>query len=210
VLSLASLVTMSVAVGGGSTGTASPATSPTSSGTAAQRPHVLLAYFSRAGWNYDNGGRRFLKVGNTEVLASMISKLIGCDLHRIDAAEPYSDDYDATVERNVQEQNADTRPDIANLLPSIAEYDIVLLASGIWNVRAPMIMTTFAESYDFAGKTVHPVTTYAMSGLGTPERDYAESCQGAVIGAGLAVRGEHVNDAQPDTETWLRQNGLLT
>jgi hypothetical protein len=30
-----------------------------------------------------------------------------------------------------------------------------------------MIMTTFAERYDFAGKTVHPITTYAMSGLGT-------------------------------------------
>ena len=29
-----------------------------------------------------------------------------------------------------------------------------------------MIMTTFTEKYDFSGKTVHPVTTYAMSGLG--------------------------------------------
>ena len=32
-----------------------------------------------------------------------------------------------------------------------------------------MIMTTFTESYDFTGKTIHPVTTYAMSGLGTTE-----------------------------------------
>jgi hypothetical protein len=38
-------------------------------------------------------------------------------------------------------------------------------------------MTTFAESYDSAGKTIHPVTTYAMSGLGITEQDYPESCR---------------------------------
>ena len=103
----------------------------------------------------------------------MIGNLIACDVHRIEAAEPYSDDYDDTVARNVREQNADARPAIANPLPAIDQYDTVLLGSGIWNVRAPMIMSTFAESYDFTGKTVHPFTTYAMSGLGTTERDYA-------------------------------------
>ncbi|GAB4051438.1 flavodoxin [Catellatospora paridis] len=170
---------------------------------------VLLAYFSRAGWNYHNGGRRYLQTGNTEVLAGMIGRLLGCDVHRIQAADPYSDDYGDTVARNVREQKADARPAVANPLASINRYDTVLLASGIWNVRAPMIMSTFAESHDFAGKTVHPVTTYAMSGLGTTERDYAASCPGATIAAGLAVRGEEVADADPAVETWLRQNSLL-
>ncbi|TCO51120.1 flavodoxin-like protein [Kribbella antiqua] len=53
-----------------------------------------------------------------------------------------------------------------------------------------MIMSTFTESHDFTGATVHPFTTYAMSGLGTTERDYARSCPGGTIGEGLAVRGE--------------------
>ena len=53
-----------------------------------RRPAVLLAYFSRAGENYFNGGRRRLTVGNTEVVAGMISRLIGCDVHRIEAADP--------------------------------------------------------------------------------------------------------------------------
>ena len=53
-----------------------------------------------------------------------------------------------------------------------------------------MIMTTFTESYDFSGKIVHPVTTYAMSGLGTTPDDYERSCRGARIATGLAVRGE--------------------
>ncbi len=42
-----------------------------------------------------------------------------------------------------------------------------------------MIMRTFARSVDFTGKTVHPVTTHAMSGLGTSVREYARACPGA-------------------------------
>lgn len=185
------------------------ARSPSTQGTLGPRKRVLLAYFSRGGENYYYGGRRDLDVGNTEVLAGMISKLMTCDVHRIEAADPYPDGYDATVARSVREQNADDRPAMAGPLPSIDQYDTVLLASGIWNVRAPMIMTTFADRYDFTGKTIHPVTTYAMSGLGTTGQDYARSCPGATIGEGLAVRGEEVQDAAADIESWLRRTGLV-
>ncbi len=170
---------------------------------------VLLAYFSRAGENYYYGGRTDLTVGNTEVLAGMIKDRFNCEVHRIEAADPYPDSYDATVARNVREQNGNARPAIANPLPAIDQYDTVLLASGIWNVRAPMIMTTFAESYDFTGKTIHPITTHAMSGLGNTERDYAKSCPGGVIGQGLAVKGEEVRDAGPTIDSWLQRIGLL-
>jgi flavodoxin len=170
---------------------------------------VLLAYFSRAGENYYYGGRTNLEVGNTEVLAGMISTLIPCQVHRINAVDPYPDSYDATVARNVREQNQDARPAIANPLPALDQYDTVILASGIWNVRAPMIMTTFTESYDLTGKTVYPVTTHAMSGLGTTVRDYGQSCPGATIGEGLAVKGEEVRDAGADVESWLQRTRLL-
>ena len=169
---------------------------------------ILLAYFSRPGENYWNGGRRDLEVGNTEVLARTISARLECEVHRIEAADPYPESYDETVRRNVREQDADARPAIANPLPSIDGYDTILLASPIWNVRAPMIMTTFTERYDFSGKTVHPVTTHAMSGLGTTPDDYEESCRGARIGTGLAVRGEEARSAGAAVDAWLRRTGL--
>ena len=163
---------------------------PTQPAQAAGGGRILLAYFSRPGENYWNGGRRNLKVGNTEVLVRAISSRLRCDVHQIEAADPYPADYDETVQRNVQEQDTDARPAIADPLASIDGYDTILLASAIWNVRAPMIMTTFAERFDFAGTTVHPITTYAMSGLGTTPEDYARDCRGARIATGLAVRGE--------------------
>jgi flavodoxin len=181
---------------------------PASSDSARAR-RILLAYFSRPGENYWNGGRRDLEVGNTEVLARLIGARLHCHVHRIRARDPYPDDYDATVARNVREQNADARPAIANRLASIDSYDTILLASPIWNVRAPMIMSTFAERYDFAGKTVHPITTYAMSGLGTTPEDYAGLCDGARIGRALAVRGEEVRTRGEDAvDGWLRRTRL--
>jgi hypothetical protein len=39
-----------------------------------------------------------------------------------------------------------------------------------------MIMSTFAESFNFIGKTFFPFTTYAVSGLGTTVRPGTSGC----------------------------------
>jgi hypothetical protein len=110
----------------------------------------------------------------------------------------------------VREQDEDARPGIVNPLDSIDGYDTILLASPIWNVRAPMIMSTFAERYDFSGKTVLPVTTHAMSGLGTTSEDYAQVCRSARIGTGLAIRGEEVRTlGAAAVDAWLRRTSPL-
>ena len=161
-------------------------------------------YFSRPGENYWYGGRRDLKVGNTEVLATMIADRVDCDTYQIEAADPYSADYEATVARNVREQERDARPAIASPLPDMSRYETVILASPIWNVRPPMILSTFVESVPLDSKRVLPVTTHAMSGLGRSVDVYTELAVGASIGAGLAVRGEEVADAASQVELWLR------
>lgn len=172
---------------------------------------TLLAYFSRAGENFHHGDRRALTVGYTELLAGVIGWYIDCDVYRIEPAQPYPDDYDETVDRHVHEQETDARPEIRNPLPDISRYDTVLLGCGVWNHRAPMIVSTFVEALDLSGKTILPFTTHVMSGLGTVEADYAAAAPGATIGAGLAVRGEEVSEPAAATavESWLRKAGLL-
>lgn len=188
--------------------TATPPATPSGPSPATPSGRVLLAYFSRPGENYWYGGRRTLQVGNTEVLARMIGDQIGCDVHRIEAAEPYPAGYDDTVARNVREQEADTRPAIANALPDLSAYGTVLLASPIWNVQPPMIMRTFAEGVDLAGRVVLPVTTHAMSGLGRAPEIYAAVARGARTGEGLAVRGERVSESADQVRSWLAAREL--
>jgi flavodoxin len=170
---------------------------------------VLLVFFSRAGENYFHGGRKLLKVGNTAVVAGFIRHALSCDMFEIRPVEPYSDRYDPTVERNVREQNDNARPGIIDLPASIAVSDTVVIGSPIWNVRVPRIMLTFAEHFDFSGKTVYPFTTHAMSGLGHAVEEYEAACRGATIGKALAIQGEEAEKSRPEVEAWLRSIELL-
>jgi flavodoxin len=186
----------------------SPAVAPEAS-TAHAPSKVLLAYFSRAGENYYYGDRITLEVGNTEVVANIIASTLTVDVYRIKAAEPYPASYDATVERNVREQDDEARPAIADRLPVLESYDTVLLGSPIWNVRPPMIMRTFVDSVDLRGKTMLPFVTYAVSGMGNAIDDYTRLCPQARIGEGLAVRGEEAQGARTAVQDWLEKTGLL-
>lgn len=139
----------------------------------------------------------------------MVADRIACDVHRIEPVDPYPHEYEQTVELNRREQREAARPAIANRLRSLAGYDVVLLASPVWNSSAPMIMWTFAERLDFAGTRVHPITTHTVSGLGSVPDDYEYACRGATLGEGLAVRGEEVRDAGAAVDSWLQRTGLL-
>ena len=118
---------------------------------------VLLAYFSRAGENYYYGGRTQLAVGNTEVLAGMIAELIG--VRRLSHRARRS------LSRRLRGDRRAERPGTGGQRPpghrepadSIGATTPCCWAVPIWNVRAPMIMSTFVESFDFTGKTDLPV-----------------------------------------------------
>ncbi|MGB7964351.1 MAG: flavodoxin [Propionicimonas sp.] len=142
------------------------------------------------------------------MVVGLLATLVDVDVYRIVPAEPYPTDYEETVAQNSREQDAHARPRIADPLPGLAGYDRVVLASGIWNVRPPMIMRTFAEALDFTGTTVHPLTTHAGSRLGRAADVYREACRGATIAEGLAVRGEEAAAAEHEVRAWLRRVGL--
>lgn len=172
-------------------------------------PTTLLVYFSRPGENYWNGGRRTLAVGNTKRLAQMIAQRIACDTYEIVAADTYPAAYDPTVQRNVREQNADDRPDIDGQLPNLSSYSRVLVGSPVWNVRTPMILSTFIESVDLEGKTILPFVTYAVSGMAGVDEDCRSALPRSTVVDGLAVQGEEVDDAGSELDEWLRANQLI-
>lgn len=179
------------------------ATQPSAGGA-----RILLAWFSRPGENYYYGDRIDLEVGNTQVVAEMIAAALTVDTFRIDAADPYPNDYEQTVARNVEEEQADIRPEIVGPLPDVSGYDTVLLGSPVWNSQTPMIMRTFVEGLDLAGKTLHPFVTYAVSGMGRVRSDYVGLLPETTVTEGLAVQGEEAAQARPDVDSWLRQLNL--
>ena len=63
-------------------------------------------------------------------------------------------------------KNPASRPEIAEKLPSMADYDVVFLGFPIWWYVAPTIINTFLESYDFSGKTIALFATSGGSPMG--------------------------------------------
>ncbi len=116
----------------------------------------LVAYFSAS--------------GVTQKAAERIAKISGADLFEIKPSVPYTKkDLDWTNKNSrssVEMKNPDSRPEIANRIPNISEYDTIFIGFPIWWYVAPTIIDTFIESYDFSGKTIIPFATSGGSGFG--------------------------------------------
>ena len=110
---------------------------------------ILVAYFS---WG-----------GTTQRMAEEIARQTGAEIFRIEPVVPYPTDYTECTEVAQEEKNNNARPAIADKVENWEQYDIVFIGCPVWWWTTPMIICTFAESYDFEGKTVVPFCTYAST-----------------------------------------------
>lgn len=112
----------------------------------------------------------FSATGVTKKAAEQIAKQAHADLFEIKPAVPYVPadlDWTNKQSRSSREMNdAEFRPEIAEKLSNMAEYDIIFLGFPIWWYIAPTIINTFLEQYDFSGKTIIPFATSGGSGMG--------------------------------------------
>ena len=117
---------------------------------------ALVAYFSAT--------------GNTEGIANYIVDITSADKYEIEAAVPYTADdlkYYTNCRADREQNDPNARPEIANKIENIDDYDTIFLGYPIWHGQAPKIIYTFLESYDFGGKTIIPFCTSASSGIGS-------------------------------------------
>lgn len=116
----------------------------------------LVAYFSAS--------------GVTKAAAERLAKAADADLFEIKPAVPYTRadlDWTNKKSRSSVEMNDQTsRPEIAETLSHMENYDTVFIGFPIWWYVAPTIINTFVESYDFLGKTIVPFATSGGSGMG--------------------------------------------
>ena len=110
---------------------------------------VLVAYFS---WG-----------GTTRRMAQAIQEVTNGDIFEIEPVVPYPTSYTPCTQVALEERDNDARPAIKDKVADWDNYDIVFIGCPVWWHTAPMIISTFAESYDFAEKTVIPFCTYAST-----------------------------------------------
>lgn len=170
---------------------------------------TLIAFFSRADENYFGGAMRYVKVGNTEIVANIVKDLIPADTFKIEMKDPYSPVYMTCIEEAKKDLRAKARPELVSMPESIGEYDTVILAYPNYWGTMPMAVFTFLEAFDFTGKTILPLCTNEGSGMGGSERDIKATCPGADVKKGLSVTGSEAANSKTSVQKWLSTNGLL-
>lgn len=85
---------------------------------------ILVTYFSRTGENYSVG---YIEKGNTHIIADMIAEQTGSDTFEISTVTPYPDDYDECTDIAQQEQNENARPELAESLDNLEDYDVIFI-----------------------------------------------------------------------------------
>ena len=122
---------------------------------------TLVAYFSAS--------------GTTKKTAQRLAAAANANLFEIVPAVLYTDaDLNWTNKKSrssVEMANPASRPEIANRVSDMAQYDTILLGFPIWWYTAPTIIKTFLESYDFFGKTIALFATSGGSGMGKTASD---------------------------------------
>lgn len=171
---------------------------PSSAPAATDEPEsgkILVAYFS---WS-----------GNTEELAGMIQQETGGDLFEIEPATPYTDDYNALLDQAQQEQREDARPELAAAVENWDAYDVIFVGYPNWWGDAPMLILSFLEAHDCAGKTIVPFCTSGGGGFGSSISSITDSAAGATILDGFHVGGSSVSGAGSDVAAWIDGLGVV-
>lgn len=156
---------------------------------------VLVAYFSAS--------------GVTARAAKKLAEVAKADLYEIKPEVPYTradlDWMDSKSRSSVEMNDKNSRPAISDKLENMQEYDTIFVGFPIWWYVAPMIIHTFLESYDFAGKTIIPFATSGGSGMGKTNEKLKSSCPGAVLMPGKMLNGR-LSDAE--LKRWIESLSL--
>ncbi|MDE5781452.1 MAG: Ig-like domain-containing protein [Lachnospiraceae bacterium] len=182
--------------------------------------NILIAYFSladnvadsdevdastSASIVVDNSGQ----YGTTEYIARMIQQNVGGDLHKIQTKETYPNDFDMVVDKNHQEMQNGTLPELVESNLDISQYDTVFIGYPVWATNAPQAILSFLKEYDLSGKKVIPFCTHDGYGAGSSYRTISNACPQATVLEGLAIQANDVHMAEEVVSNWLTSIGVV-
>ena len=144
---------------------------------------VLIVYLSRT--------------NNTKTIAEIIHKNAGGTLVALELEKPYPENYRATVEQVVKENETGYLPPLKTKIDSIQNYDVVFVGFPTWGMKLPPPMKSFLHQYDLSGKTVIPFNTNDGYGIGSSFETVKELCPNSKMLDGFTIRGGVESDGQP-------------
>jgi flavodoxin len=143
---------------------------------------ILIVYLSRT--------------NNTKTIAEIIHRNVGGTLVALVLEKPYPEDYRATVEQVVRENETGYLPPLKTKIDSIQNYDVVFVGFPTWGMKLPPPMKSFLHQYELTGKTVIPFNTNDGYGIGSCFETVKELCPNSKIVEGFTIKGGVESDGQ--------------
>lgn len=148
----------------------------------------------------------FSETGSTKAVAQELQKQTGADIEAIEAVEPYSGDFQKTMQRGQREMQGQL-PALKPLAKRVADYDIVFLGYPIWFGTYATPIAALIKTQDFAGKKLVPFCTFGSGGLNTSSDALKKALPKAQVQTGYGVRTARVAAAAKELDRFLKENG---
>jgi flavodoxin len=136
---------------------------------------ILIVYLSRT--------------NNTKAVAEMIQKKVGGKLVALELEKPYPENYQATVQQVVKENETGYLPRLKTKIDSIEKYDVLFVGFPTWAMKMPPPVKSFLHQYDLGGKIVIPFNTNADYGVGSGFETVKELCPDSKVLEGFSTEG---------------------
>jgi len=169
---------------------------------------ILIVYLSRT--------------NNTKAIAEIIQSNVGGKLVALELEKPYPENYKATVEQVVKENETGYLPPLKTKIDSIEKYDVVFLGFPTWDMKMPPPMKSFLHQYNLSGKTVIPFNTNAGYGVGSGFETVKELCPDSKVlegfemkggverdGQYLVIKDEKAKEAETKVKKWLQKIKMI-
>ncbi len=102
----------------------------------------------------------------------------------------------------------EARPEIAQHIDNMDEYDTILLGYPNWWASIPMPIASFLDEYDFSGKQIIPFCSHGGGRFGQSLTAIAKLAPDANMGEGLSVHHSGGNGLSANVSAWLEKNNI--
>ena len=149
----------------------------------------------------------YSETGTTKAVAEELQQQLGADIETIEAVEPYSGNFQETIQRGQREMQSGEWPAIKPLKSAIKDYDVIFLGYPIWFGTYANPIVTLVKEQQFEGKKVVPFCTFGSGGLNTSADALTKALPKADIQKGYGVRTARVAAAAKELDRFLKENG---
>ena len=167
----------------------------TSCGSRDESPKALVLYYSLT--------------GNTKMVAEEIASQLGADIEEVTCVSPYDTNFQACIQRCLQEREEGTVTEINPVKADLSKYDVIFIGYPVWfGTYAPPI-ATFLANNDLGGKKIVPFCTFGSGGLESSVKDLMNAQPYAVVQDGYGVRAARLEAMPAEVDQFLKANGFL-